>query len=92
MAGSTFFVVEMKALSHDAVDALCRAIGLHRKARIIVLDLRLIEDASTAAFARLVLFRRQLLKTGMDLRLSGLHARAADIWRINRLDRILPAV
>jgi hypothetical protein len=48
-------------------------------------------DTSTAALATLILLRRDLLRRGRDLRILGLHGRAASIYDINRLGRALPA-
>ena len=59
--------------------------------RTIVVDLSHARDATTSAFARLVLLRRYLLRTGRDLRLTGLSHRAARLYEVSRLDRVLPA-
>ena len=59
-------------------------------AKIIVLDLSRAHDATTAAFADLILLRRRLLDEGRDLRLCGLHDRAAKVYRVNRLNEVLP--
>ena len=62
----------------------------YRVARTIVIDLKSARDATTAAFAQLVLLRRALLKTGRDLRLVNLTDRAAHLFGINRLADVLP--
>ncbi|HEX8914142.1 MAG TPA: STAS domain-containing protein [Humisphaera sp.] len=90
MAGTTSIIARVKELSHQAADELCSQVLGEAPARTVVLDLHQTEDASTAAFARLVLLRRDLLKDGRDLRLRGLKARAAQIWRVNRLASVLP--
>jgi anti-anti-sigma regulatory factor len=59
-------------------------------AQTIVLDLSRARDATTAAFADLVLLRRKLLSDGRDLRLSGLQDRAAKVYHVNRLNEVLP--
>jgi hypothetical protein len=59
-------------------------------ARTVTIDLARAADATTAAFARLVLLRRALLRSGRDLRLVGLHGRAAGVYEVNRLGRVLP--
>ncbi len=56
----------------------------------IVIDLSRATDATTSAFARLILLRRALLKCGSDLRLAGLRGRAALLYEINRLAHVLP--
>lgn len=59
-------------------------------ARTIVINLSQATDATTSAFARLILLRRALLKCGSDLRLAGLRGRAALLYEINRLADVLP--
>ncbi len=83
-------VHESRSFSHT--DA-CRIFDLAVKclhAQTIVIDLKRACDATTAAFAKLVLLRRVLLQTGRDLRLVGLHDRAAHLYGINRLASVLP--
>ena len=65
--------------------------ALRAAARTIVVDLSHARDATTSAFARLVLLRRYLLRTGRDLRLMGLCDRAARLYEVSRLDRVLPS-
>jgi len=58
--------------------------------KTIVIDLTHVRDATTAAFAHLVLLRRMLLRNGRDLRLKGLRERAARVYEVNRLMEVLP--
>ncbi len=90
MAGTTSIIAQVKELSHQAADELCSRVLGGVPTRTVVLDLNQAVDATTAAFARLVLLRRDLLKDGRDLRLCGLKARTAQIWRVNRLSGVLP--
>jgi anti-anti-sigma regulatory factor len=64
--------------------------ALRTAARTIVIDLSRARDATTSAFARLVLLRRRLLSNGQDLRLTGLSDRAARLYEVSRLEQILP--
>lgn len=64
--------------------------AVRETARMVVIDLKRVQEATTAAFATLVLLRRTLLRTGRDLVLVGLHDRAAQLFGINRLDNVLP--
>jgi hypothetical protein len=59
-------------------------------AQTVIVDLKNVLDATTSAFARLVLLRRLLLRTGRDLRLTNLRSRAASLYQINRLASVLP--
>lgn len=83
-------VHESRSFSHtDACRIFDTAVKcLH--ARTIVVDLKRACDATTAAFAKLVLLRRALLRSGRDLRLVGLHDRAAHVYFISRLAGVLP--
>ena len=70
----------------------CRLAGAAARgsARAVVLDVSACRAATTAAFARLVLLRRDLLKSGRDLRLAGLRGRPARLFEVHRLETVLP--
>ena len=89
LGGTLSLVAKAGRFSHRDAEALCSQIRTSH-AQTVVVDLREIEDATTAAFAKLVLLRRELLRDGRDLRLRGLRSRAASIWRISRLSTVLP--
>jgi anti-anti-sigma regulatory factor len=59
-------------------------------AQQVVIDLRGADDATTSAFAKLVLLRRLLLRCGRDLCLTNLRDRAAGLFQVNRLGDVLP--
>jgi anti-anti-sigma regulatory factor len=59
-------------------------------ARSVVLDMSACCSASTAAFARLVILRRELLQAGRDIRLAGLQGRPARLFEVHRLESVLP--
>jgi anti-anti-sigma regulatory factor len=58
--------------------------------KTVVIDMSGVADATTSAFARLVLLRRELRRHGRDLRLTGLRDRAAKLYEISRLETVLP--
>jgi hypothetical protein len=60
--------------------------------RRVVIDLHRAEEATTSAFARLVLLRRLLLRNGRDLQLLNLRHSARALYEINRLSLVLPSV
>lgn len=60
--------------------------------QVIVLDLSRCKQASTSAFARLVLLRRELLNRGRDLRLAGLRDQPARLFEVHRLNGALPTL
>jgi hypothetical protein len=57
----------------------------------IALDLSACSDTTTPALAQLVVVRRQLLHSGCDIVLTGLHGRARGVYEVNRLQTVLPA-
>jgi ABC-type transporter Mla MlaB component len=82
--------LKVNRLAHrDACRVYDRAVNLPQPGTI-VLDLSSVEEATTSAFARLVLLRRELLRRGRDLRLKGLRSRAAKLYEISRLETVLP--
>jgi len=82
----------LPAADHLTHDEACRLAACAQRslAQTIIIDLSQSQDASTAAFARLVLLRRELLQSGRDVRLAGLQSRAARLFEVHRLDSILP--
>ena len=79
-----------RSLSHSEACRIADVVLGHGRARTVVLDLKHAADATTSAFARLVLLRRYLLSTGRDLRLTGLGHRTAKLYEVSRLDQVLP--
>jgi MFS superfamily sulfate permease-like transporter len=65
-------------------------VAVRAESPTVVVDLKHAEDATTSAFAQLILLRRALLREGRDLRLDGLRDRTATVYQINRLDLVLP--
>ena len=79
-----------KSLSHYEACRIAQLALHERRARTVIVDLKNVFDATTSAFARLVLLRRRLLQAGRDLRLINLHDRTASMYQINRLAGVLP--
>ncbi len=84
-------VHEAERFSHRDACRIFDLVMNSRRAQTIVIDLNRVREATTSAFARLVLLRRYLLKRGRDLRLVGLRDRAAHLYEINRLESVLPS-
>jgi anti-anti-sigma regulatory factor len=92
-------MVASKSITFRAAERLshaeaCRLSGLAARsvADTVVIDMSGSPDASTAAFARLVLLRRELLQSGRDVRITGLRQRARQLFEVHRLDSVLPLV
>jgi anti-anti-sigma regulatory factor len=79
-----------KSLSHSEACRIAQVALRDRRARTVIVDLKNVFDATTSAFARLVLLRRRLLQAGRDLRLINLHDRTASVYQVNRLAGVLP--
>jgi ABC-type transporter Mla MlaB component len=73
---------------HEACRIYDRAVQAPQTTLII--DMSSVEEATTSAFARLILLRRELLRRGRDLRLAGLRAQPAKLYHISRLHDVLP--
>lgn len=58
--------------------------------KITFIELEGVTDTTTAALARLILLRINLLKSGRDLRIVGLCGRAQALYEIDKLEGVLP--
>ena len=58
--------------------------------RMVVLDLERTSETNTAALAKLVVLRIELLGSGRDLRIRGLSGRANGLYELNRMTSLLP--
>ena len=58
--------------------------------RTVLIDLERTHETTTAALARLIVFRRHLLKSGRDLCILGLRGRARGLYELCRLKNLLP--
>ena len=83
-------VAEPGTFGHEQARAISRWALQRERADLVVIDLSRAGDATTAAFAALVLLRRDLLRRGRDLRLTGLSGRTHQIYSVNRLNAVLP--
>src|SRR3954447_18526762 len=83
-------VLRDRTFTHDLARAVTRWALRHGRSARVGIDFRHAADATTAAFAALVLLRRKLLAQGRDLRLEGLAGRAYQLYCVNRLESVLP--
>jgi MFS superfamily sulfate permease-like transporter len=86
----TILVPDAEAFSYAVADQICRLISPSHSPKRIIIDLGRAREATTSAFARLVQLRRSLLRSGRDLRLMNLNAKAAGLYEVNRLTDVLP--
>jgi hypothetical protein len=77
-------------LSYDDAVAVARQARCGGGRGAVVLLLPETADTTTAALARLVVLRQELLRAGRDLCVSGLVGRAERLYGICRLNRLLP--
>ena len=59
-------------------------------AATVRIELERTTDTTMGALARLVVLRRQLLRRGVELRITGLHGRARALYEVNGLAGLLP--
>jgi ABC-type transporter Mla MlaB component len=90
MSNERAIVLQSPCFAHHDAVRLFTDVMDHLAAKLVVIDLSVADDATTSAFARLVLLRRELLRLGSDLRLRGLRDRAARLYEVSRLDSVLP--
>lgn len=57
---------------------------------MVLIDLKQSPDTTTAALARLVVLRRDLLGAGRDLRLAHLNGKCRSLYEIAKLAHVLP--
>ena len=74
---------------HDAVN-IAEQVRRGGACAMVLLDLDRTAEASTAAFARLIVLRGTLRKLGGDLHLVHLHGQARHVYEINRMGDLLP--
>ena len=88
MAKTIWFRSSM--LGYGDACRIARRVSRRRSWRLVVLHLPGTFETSTAALARLVVLRRELLRRGRDLRIVGLVGRARALYEISRLENVLP--
>ena len=62
----------------------------HAGGALVVVDLRDVEETTTAALACLVACRRELMAEGRDLHVRNLRDQPRHICEVNRLEGLLP--
>jgi anti-anti-sigma regulatory factor len=91
IAKQTKIILHAERFSHqDALRIYREALLRARRARTVIIDLGRAKEATTSAFARLVLLRRALRQAGCDLLIIGLRGKAALLYEVNRLASVLP--
>jgi anti-anti-sigma regulatory factor len=90
VAQDTAIVPQVRHFAHRDAWRIYNAVLRNYAAKKVVLDLSRAVDATTSAFARLVLLRRELRRRGGDLILTGLRDRTAKLYQLSRLDGVLP--
>lgn len=78
-------------LNHDEAARLANVAALS-KARTVIIDMTRVTEATTPGLARLVLARRDLLKTQRDVRIAGLNGQPARLLEVHRLQDVLPLI
>jgi ABC-type transporter Mla MlaB component len=80
----------IRFLSHKDALSIADHARSARQDGLVVLDLSDTSETTTAALACLIVLRQKLLRSGRDLRLTGLSGRAESLYQICRLKDLLP--
>ena len=88
--GARAILFRSRYLSYGDACVMARRIFARSSWEIVYIHLAETTGTSTAALARLVLLRRELLESGRDLRIIGLSGKAKALYEISRLNNILP--
>jgi len=92
MVATNYMTIKHSPSTFSYKDA-CELAGLIARGgepRMVVVDLERTSQTTTAALARLIVLRRNLMETGRDLRVLGLRGRASGLYEINRMGNLLP--
>jgi len=81
---------QSRYLSYGDACTIARRIFARSAWEIVYIHLDETTSTSTAALARLILLRRELLERGRDLRIIGLRGKARALYEISRLNNVLP--
>ncbi|HEY7090724.1 MAG TPA: STAS domain-containing protein [Tepidisphaeraceae bacterium] len=87
---SEAIALQASYFAHREACRVCDRVRKVRETQTVVIDMSHVREATTSAFAKLVLLRRELRKNGRDLVITGLHDRALRLYEISRLDSVLP--
>ena len=83
------FTPEVLHFSYEEADTVARMVAEGGTVQNVI-DLRNAFETTTAAFARLIRLRLELVQVGRDLVVSGLRDRTRGLYEINKLDKLLP--
>lgn len=91
MSGGTVTVkYPFRRLSYRDACRLAVRLTRHDRGELIVLDLANTGHTTTAALARLVALRRDLLKIGRDIWIVGLVGQANHLYELTLMHHLLP--
>jgi len=77
-------------LSYEKACEIANQASAVRGHKMIRLELQRVVETTTAALARLIALRRNLRRSGHDLRIAGLCGQAESIYEFNRMASLLP--
>ena len=81
---------DCESLSYRDASRIARQALADNGATTVLVDLGQTTETTTAALARLIVLRRDLRRTGRELRIRGPSGRARDLYDISRLGGLLP--
>ena len=87
---STVISINLPKLNHAEACKVAKSVLESPRSTNVIIDLSGTNDITTAAFAKFVLLQKQLSAIECNLILSGLSGRVAAMYRVCKLERILP--
>ena len=90
VANHTTITCDCNRLSYEQACRIADRAGAAKGNEVVRIELDRVVQTTTAALARLILLRRNLLKSGRDLRIAGLRGQAADLYEFNGMASLLP--
>ena len=79
-----------RQFSYDDAGKIAEKVTATTGNKITCIKLEGVTDTTTAALARLILLRRDLLESDRDLRIVGLSGHARVLYEISKLESVLP--
>ena len=87
---TTIVNVHSEVFSHEDAARIARQVIQHGNNPLVMIDLSRAAEATTAAFARLLLLRHELMNRGRDLQLVGLTGRVRSLYNVLHMAHLLP--
>jgi ABC-type transporter Mla MlaB component len=89
-SNTTTITCNSNCLSYETACEIANQASAVRGHDMIRLELERVVETTTAALARLIALRRNLRRSGRDLKITGLCGQAESIYEFNGMTTLLP--